>query len=151
MLSTPLKLTGLIAAGENEQTEFKRRDYPMDALREIVINMIVHRDYTHASESVIKIFDDHIEFYNPGKLLGGLSVPRLLTGNYISTIRNKQKKQLLKLVQENPRITRSELAVQLSKSESTVKEHLAQLKAQGRLQRIGSDRSGSWQVIIHEE
>ncbi len=194
--------------GAAQRTE--RWEYPLDALREIVINMIVHRDYTHASESVIKIFNDHIEFYNPGSLLSGLSISRLLAGNYTSTIRNKQvaalfkeaglierygsgikrilnsfadydlplplfeevqegfrvtvtcttqkttqktstKEQLLNLVQENPRITRSELAVQLSKSESTIKEHLAQLKAQGRLKRIGSDRSGCWQVIIHEE
>ncbi len=172
--------------------------------------MIVHRDYTHASESVIKIFDDHIEFYNPGILLGGLSVPQLLSGSYTSTIRNKQiaalfkeaglierygsgikrilksfadyalplplfeevqegfrvtvtcttqkttqktstKEQLLKLLQENPGITRSELAVQLFKSENTIKEHLAQLKAQGRLQRVGSDRSGCWQVIVYDE
>ncbi|XCN74222.1 MAG: RNA-binding domain-containing protein [Candidatus Electrothrix aestuarii] len=58
---------GYIISGAAQRTE--RWDYPMDALREIVINMIVHRDYTHASESVIKIFDDHIQFYNPGKLL----------------------------------------------------------------------------------
>ena len=68
----------------------------MDALREIVINMIVHRDYTSASESSVKIFDDHIEFYNPGKLSGGLSVQQLLSSNYTSSIRNKQIATLFK-------------------------------------------------------
>ena len=68
-----------------------------------------------------------------------------------TTQKTTTKEEILRLLQENPHITRSELAVQLSKSESTVKEHLAQLKTQGRLQRIGSDRSGCWQVIVHEE
>ena len=42
--------------------------YPMEAIREIVINMIVHRDYRSSSDSIVKIFDDKIEFYNPGRL-----------------------------------------------------------------------------------
>ena len=48
----------------------------MDALREIVINMIVHRDYRSANDSTIKVFDDRIEFFNPG--------------HYKSHLRNKQ-------------------------------------------------------------
>ena len=73
----------------NPQRE-ERWDYPLEALREIVINAIVHRDYARPSDSVIKIFDDKIEFYNPGRLCGDLTVAKLLKGNYISTIRNKQ-------------------------------------------------------------
>ena len=38
-------------------------------------------------------------------------------------------------------MTRLALALQLSKSENTIKEHLAKLKAEGRLKRIGSDTS----------
>ena len=45
----------------NPQRE-ERYDYPLDAIREIVLNMIVHRDYRDSSDSVIKIFDDRIEF-----------------------------------------------------------------------------------------
>ncbi len=58
--------------------------------------VIVHRDYTSSSEPIIKIFDDHIEFFNPGKLLGGLSIEQLLIGNYTSSIRNKQIASLFK-------------------------------------------------------
>jgi ATP-dependent DNA helicase RecG len=46
----------------------ERWQYPLEALREIVINMIVHRDYQHTGDSVIKIFDNYIEFFNPGPL-----------------------------------------------------------------------------------
>jgi len=51
--------------------------------------MVVHRDYRDSSASIIKIFDNRIEFYNPGKLYGGITVQDLLSGNYISKSRNK--------------------------------------------------------------
>lgn len=76
-----------IITGEPQRIE--RFDYPLDAIREIVINMIVHRDYRDSSGSIIKIFDDRIEFYNPGKLYGGITIKDLLSGNYISKSRNK--------------------------------------------------------------
>ena len=67
----------------------ERFDYPLDAIREIVVNMIVHRDYRSSSASVIKIFDDKIEFYNPGDLFEGISISDLLSNNYTSKSRNK--------------------------------------------------------------
>mgnify|MGYP005843571787 CR=1 FL=1 len=76
-----------IITGEAQRTE--RFDYPTDAIREIVINMIVHRDYRNSSASIIKIFDDRIEFFNPGNLYDGLTVNDLLSGNYTSKTRNK--------------------------------------------------------------
>jgi ATP-dependent DNA helicase RecG len=35
-------------------------------------------------------FDDRIELFNPGRLMEGLSIEKLVRGNYISAIRNKQ-------------------------------------------------------------
>ena len=76
-----------IITGEPKRTE--RFDYPLDAIREIVINMIVHRDYRDSSASIIKMFDNRIEFYNPGKLYGGITIKDLLSGKYTSKSRNK--------------------------------------------------------------
>lgn len=76
-----------IITGEPQRTE--RFDYPLDAIREIVINMVVHRDYRDSSGSIIKILDDRIEFFNPGNLYGGITIDDLLTGNYSSKTRNK--------------------------------------------------------------
>jgi len=76
-----------IITGEPQRTE--RFDYPVDAIREIVINMVVHRDYRESSGSNVKIFDDRIEFFNPGGLYGGLTIHGLLSGNYTSQCRNK--------------------------------------------------------------
>ena len=76
-----------IITGNPERTE--RFDYPIEAVREIVINMVVHRDYRDSSASIVKIFDDRIEFFNPGKLYGGITINDLLSGNYSSKTRNK--------------------------------------------------------------
>ncbi len=63
--------------------------YPIEAIREIVINMIVHRDYHLPSDSIVKIFDNKIEFYNPGRLPDSITVQDLLNNTYRSTPRNK--------------------------------------------------------------
>ena len=41
-----------IITGEPERIE--RLDYPVEAIREIVLNMIVHRDYRSSSSSIVK-------------------------------------------------------------------------------------------------
>jgi len=87
-----------IITGKPEREE--RWDYPLDALREIVINMIVHRDYRSPSNSIIKIFPDRIEFYNPGKLMPGVTIERLLRGDYLSVARNKQIARIFKEANE---------------------------------------------------
>jgi len=38
---------------------------------------------------LIKIFDDRIEFFNPGKLYGDLTIEKLQSGNYSSRTRNR--------------------------------------------------------------
>ncbi|MFH1288983.1 MAG: RNA-binding domain-containing protein [bacterium] len=48
---------------------FMREDkfeYPMEALREAMINALIHRDYRENSDARIFIFDDRIEIINPG-------------------------------------------------------------------------------------
>jgi ATP-dependent DNA helicase RecG len=54
-------------------------DYPLVALREALVNALVHRDYLRQNQqTVIKVYDDRIWFYNPGGLPNGLTVERLL-------------------------------------------------------------------------
>ena len=85
-----------IISGEPQREE--RWEYPLEALREMVINAIVHRDYASSSDSIVKIFDDHIEIFNPGRLPEGLSVDRLLAGDYVSSIRNRKIADMFKEV-----------------------------------------------------
>jgi ATP-dependent DNA helicase RecG len=63
--------------------------YPLEAVREIITNMVVHRDYRSSSDSIVKIYDNKIEFYNPGRLPETISVEDLISNNYKSTPRNK--------------------------------------------------------------
>jgi ATP-dependent DNA helicase RecG len=68
----------------------------LEAVRDIVINAIVHRDYSSSSDSIVKIFDDRIEVFNPGSLSTGLTVEKLLTGDYVSVIRNRKIADIFK-------------------------------------------------------
>lgn len=73
-----------------EPQSIHRWQYPLEAIREIVMNMIIHRDYRLASDSIVKVYPDKIEFYNPGRLPDNITVEDLLANNYKSTPRNKQ-------------------------------------------------------------
>lgn len=69
-------------------------DYPLDALREAIINAIVHRDYTAPSDVQVEIYDDRIEIWNPGRLLPGITIEDLYKKEHRSVIRNKQIAQV---------------------------------------------------------
>jgi len=85
-----------IISGNMQREE--RYDYPLEAIREIIINMLIHRDYRESSGSIIKIYDDRIEFYNPGGLYGGLTLNQLLEFNYKPKSRNKMLAKAFKLI-----------------------------------------------------
>ncbi len=53
------------------------------------VNMIVHRDYRDSGNSIIKIFDDRIEFFNPGKLYDDITIEKLNSNDYSSRTRNR--------------------------------------------------------------
>lgn len=49
-------------------------EIPLDALREAVVNAIVHRNYTINGTSIyVRIFDDRVEIENPGGLANGIT------------------------------------------------------------------------------
>ena len=45
----------------------QRWQYPLDGIRELVLNMIIHRDYTSSADSIVKVFPDHILFFKIGR------------------------------------------------------------------------------------
>lgn len=63
-----------------------KRDYPDDAVREALLNSIVHRDYLFSGSTIINLFDDHMEFISLGGLIRGLSMEAIFMG--VSQSRN---------------------------------------------------------------
>ena len=64
-------------------------EYPIPAIRELILNCLIHRDYLSPIDVQIKVFDNYITFYNPGKLYGDLTVEDLKTNTYQAAARNK--------------------------------------------------------------
>jgi ATP-dependent DNA helicase RecG len=52
-------------------------EYPLDGLREALINAVCHRDYASTVNVQIRIFDDRLEIWNPGVLPDGMTVADL--------------------------------------------------------------------------
>lgn len=72
--------------------ELRRREtwqYPLPVIRELLLNAVIHKDYRNPTDIMIKIFDEYIEFVNPGILMGGLRPEDLMKGDYIALHRNK--------------------------------------------------------------
>ena len=178
--------------------------YPLLAIREVLINAVLHRDYAVAGSDIkLAIYDDMVEITSPGVLnidkqkLGhgyselrnpnlGLLFKKLNlieqwgTGfekiyqslkdypniqvsidddsNYVQiqfaikqeatqeATQETTQEQIVKLLKLDSHLTRVQLARKLAKSETTIKEHLASLKKKGKITRIGSTKSGHWQV-----
>ena len=62
-------------------------DYPEEALREALLNALVHRDYSFSGSIIINVNDKEMEFISIGGLLPGLSPDDIRSG--ISQPRNK--------------------------------------------------------------
>lgn len=62
------------------------RDYPEVAVREALLNSLVHRDYSFRASTLISIYGDRIEFVSIGGLLPGLELDDLMIG--VSVCRN---------------------------------------------------------------
>lgn len=63
------------------------RDYPVEAVREALLNALVHRDYSFRDSTLISIFDDRIEFVSIGGLVKGITFDDIVLG--ISVARNR--------------------------------------------------------------
>ena len=65
-----------------------RWEYPIIAIREVIRNAVIHRDYALKGKDIkIAIFDDKIEITSPGKLLPTIDFDEMEAGQ--SDIRNK--------------------------------------------------------------
>ncbi|MFV1951559.1 MAG: RNA-binding domain-containing protein [Nitrospinota bacterium] len=63
-------------------------DYPLEALREAIVNAVCHRDYTIPSNTEIRIYDDNLIVRSPGGLPFGITIEELYKP-HSSMLRNK--------------------------------------------------------------
>lgn len=75
-------------------------DYPQEALREALLNALIHRDYSFSGSIIINVNDSNMEFISIGGLLPGLSAEDIRSG--ISQPRNRNLAEIfhrLKLIE----------------------------------------------------
>lgn len=63
-----------------------KRDYPETAVREALLNALVHRDYSYSASTLISIYADRMEFTTIGGLPAGLTLADIMLG--LSVCRN---------------------------------------------------------------
>ncbi|WP_322794739.1 helix-turn-helix domain-containing protein [Thermoflexus sp.] len=85
-----LKVRFEVRAKEPSLEGLQRREvweYPLDALREAVVNALIHRDYTYPADIQIRVEEDRLEVWSPGELPPPLT-PEALYGPHRSVLRN---------------------------------------------------------------
>lgn len=192
-------------------------ELPLDSVRELIANSIVHRSYLEPGNIQIALFDDRLEVTSPGMLLNGVSISKMMEGyskirnraianafsymkiiekwgsgiprimreckeyglpepklldfdgdfrvnmfrkvtdsvNGINETKNetdetnetKNETIAMKLIRENPTITQKEMKDKMGISLVTIKRLMADLQISGKIQRQGSNRSGSWLIV----
>ncbi len=188
----------------------ERRLVDSVALREAVINAIVHNDYSNEIPPVVEIFSNRIVITSSGTLpqsltkeefFNGISAPRnkelmrifkdlkmvehlgsglqrilkmydrsifeILT-NFIRVTfqfdeelnsRNNctdsctdsctdKEKMIMELIKNDNKISTTKISEETGYSVRTVKNYIAKLKEKGYLKRIGSEKSGHWEIKL---
>jgi ATP-dependent DNA helicase RecG len=77
----------LIQTSIGKARRIERRNYPITAIRESVLNSLVHREYGLSAASFVNIFDNQMEFLSVGGLVAGINVDAILAG--VSHTRNE--------------------------------------------------------------
>lgn len=87
-------LRGAVVQGAGRSDRY---EYPLEAVRELVVNALMHRDYGHlarGSQVQIELYPDRLVVKNPGSLYGGVEVGGL-GGDEITSSRNGLLARLL--------------------------------------------------------
>ncbi|MCZ2111803.1 MAG: hypothetical protein LC118_19970 [Dehalococcoidia bacterium] len=73
----------------------ERWEYPLDSVRETVVNAVAHRDYTIAVTDIeLSLYSDRLEVISPGRLPNTVTVEKMRAGYRAS--RNELIKEVLR-------------------------------------------------------
>ncbi|MYH15972.1 MAG: ATP-dependent DNA helicase RecG [Gammaproteobacteria bacterium] len=74
----------------------RKEAFPPDAVREAVVNALVHRDYAHEGTDVeVSLYADRLEVISPGRLPNGVTVEKMREG-VVRVARNELLKEILR-------------------------------------------------------
>ena len=78
------KITPFVSQQGNKINDGFRREthwfYPMDAVREVVLNALAHRDWTRFVDIGIGIYNNRMEIISPGTLQNSMSIEKMVAG-----------------------------------------------------------------------
>ena len=194
-------------------TRIEEFDYNINALREIITNAIVHKDYSSGVPIQIGVFKEKLFIFNTGQLPENWTIDTIISphrsipfnpdianaffkAGYIeswgrgiekvikdskdyngitpsfkwdnglnvefkskypnevktrveSSVKSSPKtdEKILALIQKNPNITSQILSEKLDITKRAIEKQISKLKKENKLKRVGSTKSGSWEII----
>lgn len=54
--------------------------YPIEAIRELILNALAHRDWTRSTDIELRIFSDRLQIISPGALPGSMTIAKMKAG-----------------------------------------------------------------------
>ncbi|HLP61394.1 MAG TPA: ATP-binding protein [Candidatus Deferrimicrobium sp.] len=125
-----------IITGKPQREE--RWQYPLEAIREIAMNAVIHRDYQEGTHTQIKVFRDKISFWNSGKLPPDLTIEDIKSGAMQSKPRNRLLAQIFK-----------ELGI-IEKYGAGVKRVMEDFRAYGLVEPSFEEKFGGFYVVVSD-
>ena len=87
--------THVFASIDNAGRRVERSTYPVEPVREALVNALIHRDYLLANVDIeLAIYQNRLEIISPGKLPNGVTPERMLVG--IRVTRNQLLKDVMR-------------------------------------------------------
>ncbi|MGE5343487.1 MAG: ATP-binding protein [Candidatus Omnitrophota bacterium] len=126
-----------IITGKPQREE--RWQYPLDAIREVAMNSVIHRDYQEGTHTQIKIFREKLTFWNSGRLPMDLSISDLKSGAVQSKPRNRLLAQIFK-----------ELGI-IEKYGDGIKRVIENFKTYGLTEPHFEEKAGGFYVTINDK
>lgn len=83
----------------------------------------------------------------PNVIVKVIETPTDVIENDSNVIEKTRGEKILEIIRKDKRISVKQLAAKLSVTSRTIFREIDELKASGKLKRVGSDRSGTWEVI----
>jgi ATP-dependent DNA helicase RecG len=74
----------------------RKKAYPLDAIREAIVNAVAHRDYAREGTDIeVSLYRDRLEIISPGRLPNGVTVEKMKLG-VVRVARNELLKEILR-------------------------------------------------------